>query len=112
MVSGREYEEFNQRSGKRILEVRTRKQYTRECLSELAGISAKFLYDIEMGRKGCSAYVMYCLASALDTSVDYLLGIDEDDGTQIEELCRKFHGEQKESLASILRMMQQMMQTV
>ncbi|MCC8151468.1 MAG: helix-turn-helix domain-containing protein [Lachnospiraceae bacterium] len=112
MVSGREYEDFNRRSGKRILEIRTRRQYSRECLSELAGISAKFLYDIEMGRKGCSAYIMYCLASALGTSVDYLLGIDEDDGTQIEELCRMFHGEQKESLAAILRIMQNMMQTI
>ncbi len=112
MVNGREYEDFNLRSGRRILETRTRRQYSRECLSELAGISSKFLYDIEMGRKGCSAYVMYCLANALDISVDYLLDIDEDDGTQMEELCKKFHGEQKESLTSILRIMRHMMRII
>ncbi|MCD8364843.1 MAG: helix-turn-helix domain-containing protein [Clostridiales bacterium] len=112
MMSGREYEEFNLRCGKRVLEVRTRRQYTRECLSELAGISPKCLYDIEMGRKGCSTFVMYSLANALEISVDYLLDIDEDDGTKIEELCRKFHGDQKDSLAAILRIMRHMMQSV
>lgn len=67
------HEEFYNRTGRRIMELRTQKRYTREYLAEMADISSKFLYEIEMGKKGCSYYVLYMLAKALDVTVDYLL---------------------------------------
>lgn len=52
---------------------------TREKLAEQAGISSKFLYEIEVGSKGFSGKTLGGLANALDVSCDYiLLGIDKD----------------------------------
>ncbi len=41
--------------GARIRELREIQNYTREGLAEKVDISAKFLYEIEMGKKGFSA---------------------------------------------------------
>lgn len=59
--------------GKRIYELRNKKGYSREYLSESAGISAKFLYEIELKGKGFSAKTLGKLSLALNTSADYIL---------------------------------------
>lgn len=59
--------------GERIYCVRTMRGYTREELAELAGISSKFLYEIESGKKGFSVRVLYSLCQALKINSDYLL---------------------------------------
>lgn len=48
-------------AGERILLVRIMRGYTRETLAERAAISPKFLYEIETGRKGFSAAVLFNL---------------------------------------------------
>lgn len=40
--------------GERIRELREIQNYTREALAEKVDISAKFLYEIEVGKKGNS----------------------------------------------------------
>ncbi|MCD7982041.1 MAG: helix-turn-helix domain-containing protein [Clostridiales bacterium] len=104
--------EFRTECGKRILQMRTRREYSRGELAVLAGISSKFLYEIEMGKKGCSSYVMFCLADALGVSVDYLLDTGTEDFEVTEDLCRHFHGSQKDSLDLIIRQMYEMIQSV
>ena len=47
------YDEFNIQIGKRIKKLRLQREYTREYLAECADISAKFLYEVEAGKKGC-----------------------------------------------------------
>ncbi len=59
--------------GKRLRELREKQGYSRERLSEMAEITPKFLYEIESGRKGMSAYTLYNLSAALNVSCDYLL---------------------------------------
>lgn len=59
--------------GERIMMTRTMRGYTRECLAELAGISSKFLYEIECGKKGFTVRVFYDLCKALDVDSDYIL---------------------------------------
>lgn len=46
------YEKFNIQIGKKIMKKRLQRGYTREYLAEMADISAKFLYEIEIGKKG------------------------------------------------------------
>ena len=46
------YDEFNIQIGKRIKKLRLQREYTREYLAECADISAKFLYEVEAGKKG------------------------------------------------------------
>ncbi len=59
--------------GERIRELREMQSYTREGFAEKIGISAKFLYDVETGKKGCSADTMYRISKALSVSVEYLM---------------------------------------
>lgn len=65
--------EFHCQVGERISRLRIERKHTREKLSEKVGISDRFLYDIESGRKGCSAENILGIARALGTSTDYLL---------------------------------------
>ena len=60
-------------AGERILLTRVMRGYTREYLAEVASISAKFLYEIETGKKGFSALVLYKLCEALKVDCDYIL---------------------------------------
>jgi transcriptional regulator with XRE-family HTH domain len=59
--------------GRRIKERRLALKLTRERLAYMAKISDKFLYEIELGRKGMSAETLYKLATALEVSADWLL---------------------------------------
>ena len=67
------YDEFNIQIGKRIKKLRLQREYTREYLAECADISAKFLYEVEAGKKGCSVYVLHRLAISLGVTVNYFL---------------------------------------
>jgi len=59
--------------GKKIKEKRKNKGWSREKLATLSYISDKFLYDIEVGKKGMSAETLYKISKALDISADWLL---------------------------------------
>lgn len=67
--------------GERIAYLRVANHYTREVFAELVGISPKFLYEIETGRKGFSASTLYKIATALGVSCDYIMtGSTRDNG--------------------------------
>lgn len=59
--------------GARIKNLRKINHYTREELAEMAGISPKFLYEIESGRKGFSAETLLKISRALSVSCDYIM---------------------------------------
>lgn len=59
--------------GTRIYLLRTDRGYSREYLSEKAGISSKFLYEIENRNRGFSAQTLGKLAKALEVTTDYIL---------------------------------------
>ncbi len=59
--------------GKRITELRSKRGYTREKLSELADISVQFLADIEKGRKSMTVATLRKLSSALFVTTDYIV---------------------------------------
>lgn len=59
--------------GKRIKEKRVNAGLTREKLANLAYISDKFLYDIEVGNKGISAETLHKIAKSLGVSADWLM---------------------------------------
>ena len=60
-------------AGERIMLLRSDRGYTREQLAKLADISEKFLYEIEMGKKGFSAITLLNLSRALEVSLDYIM---------------------------------------
>ena len=59
--------------GARIRREREKKHYTWEDLAEYAGISSKFLYEIENGQKGLSATSLLKICKSLNVSCDYIL---------------------------------------
>lgn len=78
---------FYEDAGIRIRSLREKRHMTREILSERAEISAKFLYEIEIGKKGFSAITANNLANALGTNCDYLL-----QGKNSQEHCKEIEG--------------------
>lgn len=66
-------DEQNAEVGKRITNIRKRRGYTREHLSELADVSVQFLADIEKGRKTMTVTTLRKVASTLNVSTDYIV---------------------------------------
>ncbi len=64
---------MNAQIGIRIRRLREAQHETREGLAEKADISAKFLYEIETGKKGFSAEILCRLSQALSVSCDYIM---------------------------------------
>ena len=51
--------------GERILELRKANNFTRDQLASKTGLSSKFLYEIERGKKGLSVESLIKIADAL-----------------------------------------------
>lgn len=64
---------FYQNVGNRLKEVRLRKRLTQEDLSELTGLSPKYIGSLERAARGCSAYTLSILCEKLNVSADYVL---------------------------------------
>lgn len=59
--------------GTRLMLLRTKKNFSRDYVSERAGITSKFLYEIEIKGKSFSTRTLLGLATALEVSADYIL---------------------------------------
>lgn len=60
-------------AGLRIQCLRNQYGLTREEMAELVGITSKCIYEIETGRKGFSASVLYKIAVAFGVDCDYIM---------------------------------------
>lgn len=104
--------EFSKKVGKKILELRLRKGYTREYLAELAGISPKFLYEIEVGKKCCSSYVLYRLSCSLDVKSDYFISEENllEDTQKWDTIIHYFSISQIEEIQEIIQALYRLIQ--
>ena len=59
--------------GQRIKELRELNKYTREEFAEEVSISAKYLYEIETGKKNVSTDILCRIAQSLSVSCDYIM---------------------------------------
>lgn len=59
--------------GERIKKQRLLNGYSREKLAEMADITPRFCYDIELGLKNMSVHTLCKLSDSLHVSVDYIL---------------------------------------
>ena len=91
--------------GKRIKEFREEIKMTREELAEKVGISTKFLYEVENGKKGLSAETLLKISKALSCSCDYiLLGEKKESYETINSVLRNFNKKQLRYICEILRL--------
>lgn len=65
--------EIYKAAGERIKQLRKKKGYSRSEMSAVIGISGKFLYEIEQGKKGFSSDVLLHIANYLGTGCDYIM---------------------------------------
>lgn len=75
------------RLGLRIKELRNKKNFTQEELSESSGINSKHLSEVERGIINISIQNLDRIAESLDVSLVTLLDIDHQKSK--EELCRE-----------------------
>ena len=91
--------------GKRIKEFREEIKMTREELAEKVGISTKFLYEVENGKKGLSAETLLKISKALSCSCDYiLLGKKNENYEIINSVLGNFNKKQLRYIGEILRL--------
>lgn len=96
--------EFDKEVGLRILKIRCERGYSREQLAELAGISSKFLYEIETGRKTFTVRIAQNLSNALEVGTDYLLkGKKEGNSGDLGDVVELFEAEQMVKIEALLR---------
>jgi len=92
-------------AGERVLLTRQMQGYTRETLAELANISPKFLYEIETGKKGFSALVLYNLCNVLNVESDYILTGKQtaEYDIRLVNILKSFEKEKTGKIANILQ---------
>lgn len=84
--------------------------YTREAFSEKAQISSKFLYEIELGKKGFSAEILLNISRVLSVSCDYIMtgsNTDKEENEQIAEILESIEPGQMRRVREILRLIQE-----
>lgn len=107
--------------GRRIKAERKRQGLTLEVLAERVGISRNFLWEIEAGRKAPALNTLYNLGVTLNISIDYLMGVTEDNRRihnddsptkyemQISKLLKQLHGFDNKELDLISNVLNEFM---
>jgi len=79
--------------------------YTREALEEVSGISVRFLFDIEKGKKDITTDTLIMLCNALNTTPNYiLLGDDSESEYMLSSFCQ-LDSKQKQFANDFLELM-------
>lgn len=87
--------------GERIKHLRENNNYTRDAFAEKIGISSKFLYEIEMGRKGFSAETLVKIAQSVSVSCDYIMLGCEAENKTMDNIVGLLEGLNQEQLGQI-----------
>lgn len=101
--------------GERIRELREIQNYTREGLAEKVDISAKFLYEIEVGKKGFSADTLCRISKALSVSCDYIMyGEEKEHRSKEKMICvlEMLEPKQVSKMQDILKILSNMLEAL
>lgn len=98
-------DDLTKRLGERIRLLRKKRGHTQEQLAQEAGISDKYLSEVERGVSKVSVEVLDKVASGLNVELRDLLSMDlEDDRNQVEEYLHKLiKGASDEQLVMLQR---------
>lgn len=91
--------------GERVRKARQRKGIARRVLSELSGVSQRYLAQLESGSGNISIALLFKVANALDHRVEWLVGEDDPWGSetaQVAEFYRQATTEQRQRVMQIL----------
>ena len=91
--------------GERVRGARQRKGISRRILSELSGVSQRYLAQLEAGAGNISIALLYKVARALDHRIEWLVGEEDPWGSetaQMADLYRSATSEQRQRVMQIL----------
>ena len=94
----------NTEIGQRIQEIRKERGMIRDELAEKAEISTKFVYEVEIGKKGLTAETLARITKALATSSDYLI---TGEGEKYPKDFEKIDIREKKQLERVVRVVQE-----
>ena len=76
--------------GERVRKARQRKGIARRVLSELSGVSQRYLAQLENGDGNISIGLLYKVAQALDHRIEWLVGADDPWGSETAEIAELY----------------------
>ncbi len=91
--------------GERVRKARQRKGIARRVLSDLSGVSQRYLAQLENGEGNISIGLLFKVAQALDHRVEWLVGEDDPWGSEIAkiaDLYRSASSEKRQKAMAIL----------
>ena len=91
--------------GDRVRKARERKGIARRVLSELSGVSQRYLAQLENGGGNISIALLHRVADALDHRIEWLVGEEDpwaSEAAQVAELYRSATAEQRQKIMNIL----------
>lgn len=91
--------------GERVRKARERKGIARRVLSELSGVSQRYLAQLENGGGNISIALLFKVANALDHRVEWLIGEDDpwsSETARVAEFYRQATTEQRQRVMQIL----------
>ncbi len=94
--------EFLVAVGKRISAERKRQSLSQLQLAELAGISDKYLSNIECGRQNPSSNVLLRISEALQVSVNRLLPLNAEQNNRLYRSLNECSAEEQEVILKII----------
>ena len=99
--------------GERIRMVREKRRLSREALAELASISTKFLYEIEVGKKGFSVEILERITRSLDVNYEYILNgtSKTEQYTPVSSVNSELDEKKRKYIEEILLLLYKMLET-
>ena len=86
----RDVDAFIATVGERVRKARQRKGIARRVLSELSGVSQRYLAQLENGDGNISIGLLYKIAQALDHRIEWLVGADDPWGSETAEFAELY----------------------
>jgi XRE family aerobic/anaerobic benzoate catabolism transcriptional regulator len=96
---------FLERVGERVRNARSRKGISRKALSDISGVSQRYLAQLETGYGNISILLLRRVAEALDHKVEWLVGEDDPYSSDVIAMASLYRGatsDQKKRVLEIL----------
>ena len=92
--------------GERVRKVRQRKGMSRRVLSEMSGVSQRYLAQLENGDGNISIGLLYRVAQALDHRFEWLVGVEDPWSSETETVARLFSASSANLRQKVLDLLQ------
>lgn len=91
--------------GERVYQERKSKRLSRRVLSELSGVSSRYLVQLENGEGNVSIGLLQRVAIALERPIEWFVGADDTQRDELERFLVRYHNADAATRASVLRLL-------